>query len=160
MGIGVKILFSSRSGVQDFVLSHEGESFQRLLHKQDGTRAEWEYPFAVAGINISFVLAQMLDLQSGTEMFKFSITQEFRTIMYCLAYIFAYGQTSSGKTYTMRGITEKAVIDIYNHIINTPERDFTIKISGLEIYNENVRECGKVPWLRRWWRKLQAMISI
>ncbi|PON80647.1 ELMO domain containing protein [Parasponia andersonii] len=42
------------------------ESFQRLLHKQDGTRAEWEYPFAVAGINISFMLAQMLDLQSGT----------------------------------------------------------------------------------------------
>jgi len=36
-----------------------------LLHKQDGTRAEWEYPFAVAGINISFMLAQMLDLQSG-----------------------------------------------------------------------------------------------
>ncbi|XP_009365297.1 ELMO domain-containing protein A-like [Pyrus x bretschneideri] len=41
------------------------ESFQRLLHKQDGTRAEWEYPFAVAGINISFVLAKMLDLQSA-----------------------------------------------------------------------------------------------
>lgn len=56
------------------------------------------------------------------------------------ATIFAYGQTSSGKTYTMRGITEKAVVDIYNHIMNTPERDFTIKISGLEIYNENVRD--------------------
>ncbi|KAL0744465.1 hypothetical protein Bca4012_085978 [Brassica carinata] len=41
------------------------ESFHRLLHKEDGTRAEWEYPFAVAGINISFMLAQMLDLQSG-----------------------------------------------------------------------------------------------
>ncbi|XP_022718754.1 ELMO domain-containing protein A-like [Durio zibethinus] len=41
------------------------ESFQRLLHKQDGNRAEWEYPFAVAGINISFMLVQMLDLQSG-----------------------------------------------------------------------------------------------
>ncbi|KAG2268643.1 hypothetical protein Bca4012_070913 [Brassica carinata] len=56
------------------------------------------------------------------------------------ATIFAYGQTSSGKTYTMRGVTEKAVNDIYSHIINTPERDFTIKISGLEIYNENVRD--------------------
>ncbi|KAE8664312.1 Kinesin-like protein NACK2 [Hibiscus syriacus] len=56
------------------------------------------------------------------------------------ATIFAYGQTSSGKTYKMRGITEKAVNDIYQHIINTPERDFTIKISGLEIYNENVRD--------------------
>ncbi|XP_015888424.3 uncharacterized protein LOC107423393 isoform X2 [Ziziphus jujuba] len=41
------------------------ESFQRLLHKQDGSRADWEYPFAVAGINISFMLAQMLDLQSA-----------------------------------------------------------------------------------------------
>ncbi|KAL1356807.1 hypothetical protein HN51_008787 [Arachis hypogaea] len=56
------------------------------------------------------------------------------------ATIFAYGQTSSGKTYTMRGITEKAVNDIYKHIMNTTERDFTIKISGLEIYNENVRD--------------------
>ncbi|XP_043695462.1 kinesin-like protein NACK1 isoform X2 [Telopea speciosissima] len=56
------------------------------------------------------------------------------------ATIFAYGQTSSGKTYTMRGITEKAVNDIYDHISNTPERDFAIKISGLEIYNENVRD--------------------
>ncbi|KAG7019931.1 Kinesin-like protein NACK1 [Cucurbita argyrosperma subsp. argyrosperma] len=56
------------------------------------------------------------------------------------ATIFAYGQTSSGKTFTMRGITEKAVNDIYKHISNTPERDFTIRISGLEIYNENVRD--------------------
>ncbi|XP_050238564.1 kinesin-like protein NACK1 [Mercurialis annua] len=56
------------------------------------------------------------------------------------ATIFAYGQTSSGKTYTMRGITEKAVYDIYKHIMNTPQRDFTIKISGLEIYNENVKD--------------------
>ncbi|KAL3512225.1 hypothetical protein ACH5RR_024942 [Cinchona calisaya] len=56
------------------------------------------------------------------------------------ATIFAYGQTSSGKTYTMRGITEKAVNDIYMHILNTPEREFRIRISGLEIYNENVRD--------------------
>ncbi|CAN1765484.1 ELMO domain-containing protein A [Linum perenne] len=40
-------------------------SFQSLLHKKDGKRAEWEYPFAVAGIHISFTLAQMLDLQKG-----------------------------------------------------------------------------------------------
>ncbi|GMH09661.1 hypothetical protein Nepgr_011502 [Nepenthes gracilis] len=41
------------------------ESFQSMLYKRDGKRAEWEYPFAVAGINISFMLVQMLDLQSG-----------------------------------------------------------------------------------------------
>lgn len=41
------------------------EAFQNLLHKSDGKRAQWEYPFAVAGINISFMLVQMLDIQSG-----------------------------------------------------------------------------------------------
>ncbi|KAJ4825862.1 hypothetical protein Tsubulata_024311 [Turnera subulata] len=40
-------------------------SFRRLLLKQDGNRATWEYPFAAAGINISFMLIQMLDLQSA-----------------------------------------------------------------------------------------------
>ena len=28
----------------------------------------------------------------------------------------------------------------YHFCLQTPERDFTIKISGLEIYNENVRD--------------------
>lgn len=41
------------------------DSFHRLLHKADGKRAEWEYPFAVGGVNISYMLVQMLDLQSG-----------------------------------------------------------------------------------------------
>lgn len=35
-----------------------------------------------------------------------------------VATIFAYGQTSSGKTYTMRGITESTVKDIYRHMEN------------------------------------------
>ncbi|KAH9290120.1 hypothetical protein KI387_034237, partial [Taxus chinensis] len=41
------------------------KSFRRLLFKQEGKRATWEYPFAIAGINISFMLIQMLDLYSG-----------------------------------------------------------------------------------------------
>ncbi|KAL2320547.1 hypothetical protein Fmac_029516 [Flemingia macrophylla] len=70
------------------------ESFQRLLHKQDGTRAEWEYPFAVAGINISFMLAQMLDLQaglpsssSGVYFLKFLEVDEMAfDILFCVAF--------------------------------------------------------------------------
>ncbi|XP_068658421.1 kinesin-like protein KIN-7A [Aristolochia californica] len=56
------------------------------------------------------------------------------------ATIFAYGQTSSGKTFTMKGITKSAINDIYKHIENNPERDFIIKISALEIYNETVMD--------------------
>lgn len=54
--------------------------------------------------------------------------------------IFAYGQTSSGKTYTMTGITEYTVSDIYDYIKRHPERAFSLKLSAIEIYNEAVRD--------------------
>ncbi|KAA8534736.1 hypothetical protein F0562_029822 [Nyssa sinensis] len=68
------------------------------------------------------------------------------------ATIFAYGQTSSGKTFTMRGITENAAKDIYEHIKQTPKRYFVLKLSALEIYNETVvdllnRESGSLRLL-------------
>uniref|UniRef100_A0A453RQD4 Kinesin motor domain-containing protein n=1 Tax=Aegilops tauschii subsp. strangulata TaxID=200361 RepID=A0A453RQD4_AEGTS len=56
------------------------------------------------------------------------------------ASIFAYGQTSSGKTYTMTGITEYSVMDIYDYIEKHPEREFMLKFSAIEIYNEAVRD--------------------
>ncbi|KAL9662017.1 hypothetical protein QQ045_026845 [Rhodiola kirilowii] len=54
--------------------------------------------------------------------------------------IFAYGQTSSGKTYTMRGITEYTMADIYNYIEMHKQREFLLKFSAMEIYNESVRD--------------------
>ncbi|KAI3709734.1 hypothetical protein L2E82_39500 [Cichorium intybus] len=54
------------------------------------------------------------------------------------ATIFAYGQTSSGKTYTMRGIAENVIDDIYDHIKNAVESKFVLRLSALEIYNETV----------------------
>ena len=40
-------------------------TFQRLLNKQGGKGAVWEYPFAVAGVNITFMIMQMLDLEAS-----------------------------------------------------------------------------------------------
>ncbi|CAN7027570.1 unnamed protein product [Brassica rapa subsp. trilocularis] len=54
--------------------------------------------------------------------------------------IFAYGQTSSGKTYTMTGITELAVADIFDYIFQHEERAFSVKLSAIEIYNETIRD--------------------
>ncbi|KAL7002637.1 hypothetical protein U1Q18_003791 [Sarracenia purpurea var. burkii] len=54
--------------------------------------------------------------------------------------IFAYGQTSSGKTYTMTGITEYAVADIYDYIQRHEERAFVLKFCAMEIYNEAIRD--------------------
>lgn len=41
------------------------EAFRRLLLKQRGVQATWEYPFAIAGINITFMLTQMLEFHQG-----------------------------------------------------------------------------------------------
>ncbi|XP_043724954.1 ELMO domain-containing protein A-like isoform X2 [Telopea speciosissima] len=47
-----------------FFARNYSKSFQNLLQKQEGVRSMWEYPFAVAGVNITFMLIQILDLQA------------------------------------------------------------------------------------------------
>ncbi|GBM41845.1 Kinesin heavy chain [Araneus ventricosus] len=64
--------------------------------------------------------------------------------------IFAYGQTSSGKTHTMegvlgdhiqQGIIPRIVNDIFNHIYSMDENiEFHIKISYFEIYLDKIRD--------------------
>ncbi|CAO2814354.1 unnamed protein product [Amaranthus hypochondriacus] len=69
-------------------------SFRRLLLKQDGNRATWEYPFAVAGINLTFMLIQMLDLFSekprcipGNKFVKMlGEDEEAFDILFCIAF--------------------------------------------------------------------------
>uniref|UniRef100_A0A0E0KD43 ELMO domain-containing protein n=1 Tax=Oryza punctata TaxID=4537 RepID=A0A0E0KD43_ORYPU len=61
--------FISLENLIFFARNYPG-SFQALLNKIQGQRADWEYPFAVAGINISFMLIQMLDLQSSVPSSK------------------------------------------------------------------------------------------
>nr|XP_043636649.1 kinesin-like protein KIN-7F [Erigeron canadensis] len=54
--------------------------------------------------------------------------------------IFAYGQTSSGKTYTMTGVTQYAISDIFDYISKQIDREYVLKFSAIEIYNECVRD--------------------
>ncbi|KAF7298939.1 Kinesin-like protein [Mycena indigotica] len=60
------------------------------------------------------------------------------------AVVFAYGQTASGKTYTLSGTPEepgiipRALRDIFAFIRATPEREYLLRCSYLEIYNETI----------------------
>lgn len=70
------------------------KSFQDLLRKQEGDRAMWEYPFAVAGVNITFMLIQMLDLEAvkprtfiGATFVKFLTDNESAfDLLYCITF--------------------------------------------------------------------------
>jgi len=39
-------------------------AFQRLCFKTQGQRSDWEYPFGAAGVNITFMLTKMLELNA------------------------------------------------------------------------------------------------
>ncbi|XP_033236225.1 kinesin-related protein 4 isoform X4 [Drosophila pseudoobscura] len=58
--------------------------------------------------------------------------------------IFAYGQTSSGKTYTMMGDRENpgvmvlAAKEIFKQIANDNDREYLLRVGYIEIYNEKV----------------------
>ncbi|KAL2501882.1 P-loop containing nucleoside triphosphate hydrolase superfamily protein [Forsythia ovata] len=60
--------------------------------------------------------------------------------------VFAYGQTSSGKTHTMRGsalepgVIPLAVYDLFNIIHEEMDREFLLRMSYMEIYNEEIND--------------------
>ncbi|XP_060272801.1 centromere-associated protein E isoform X6 [Ovis aries] len=60
--------------------------------------------------------------------------------------IFAYGQTASGKTYTMMGSQEylgvipRAIHDIFQKIKKFPDREFLLRVSYMEIYNDTITD--------------------
>uniref|UniRef100_A0A3B5XZ63 Kinesin motor domain-containing protein n=1 Tax=Triticum aestivum TaxID=4565 RepID=A0A3B5XZ63_WHEAT len=60
--------------------------------------------------------------------------------------VFAYGVTSSGKTHTMHGdqncpgIIPLAIKDVFSLIQETPGREFLLRVSYLEIYNEVIND--------------------
>jgi len=69
--------------------------------------------------------------------------------------IFAYGQTSSGKTHTMMGTDDEpgiiplAVDHLFYAIDESPDREFLMQVSYLEIYNETILDLLCEPSKRK-----------
>ena len=63
--------------------------------------------------------------------------------------VFAYGMTGTGKTFSMQGtatspgVIPLAITDIFSFIRETPHREFLLRVSYLEIYNEKIHDLLK-----------------
>ncbi|KAI8366582.1 P-loop containing nucleoside triphosphate hydrolase protein [Blakeslea trispora] len=59
--------------------------------------------------------------------------------------VFAYGQTASGKTFTMGnelepGIIPRSIHNVFDYIKKAITREFLLRVSYLEIYNETIKD--------------------
>lgn len=60
--------------------------------------------------------------------------------------VFTYGQTASGKTFTMNGVPSQpgvipqAVQRCFEAVTTFPDREFLIRVSYLEVYNEQIKD--------------------
>lgn len=65
--------------------------------------------------------------------------------------VFAYGMTGTGKTFSMQGtatspgVIPLAITDIFSYIRETPSREFLLRVSYLEIYNEKIHDLLSMP---------------
>ncbi|KAK9821387.1 hypothetical protein WJX74_007412 [Apatococcus lobatus] len=126
-----------------------------LSHKEElrGDRDVWEvqHPNQIAikqGIGISMMFKYAYDTvfnpDDGNQQVYEGTTQ--RIVQSAMdginGTVFAYGVTSSGKTHTMMGdrsepgVVPRAVWDVFDIIEKTPGREFLLRLSMMEIYNE------------------------
>ena len=83
--------------------------------------------------------------------------------------IFAYGQTSSGKTHTMegvigdpalQGVIPRIVNDVFNHIYSMEENlEFHIKCSYFEIYMDKIRDLLDRKYTYRWYLQYAVFVG-
>ncbi|KAI8343651.1 P-loop containing nucleoside triphosphate hydrolase protein [Chlamydoabsidia padenii] len=112
------------------VLPEEG-----LIKLNEPTGPAFEYDKVFKGIN-------------NTEIYQAGIQNLVRSSMEGYnGTVFAYGQTASGKTYTMTGtkqepgVIPKAIQDVFAYIEEEAlDREYLLQMSYMEIYNEKIND--------------------
>ncbi|KAL7417969.1 P-loop containing nucleoside triphosphate hydrolase protein [Mrakia frigida] len=99
-----------------------------------GAKEEWVFDHVVSG-------------SDNKEIYETAARDHVRSAMEGFnAVVFAYGQTASGKTFTLTGsksepgVIPRAIEDVFSFIKKNNKREFLLRASYLEIYNEVIKD--------------------
>lgn len=124
---------------------HRGGAGTTLSQKGTARKVEGKTLFQFDQIFDEDTLTPLLHQSITRPMVKSVLSGQHATV-------FAYGQTGSGKTFTMQGEAKKhggqagviqlVASDLFRFMRQGPNamRDFTIKVSYVEVYNEKIRD--------------------
>ncbi|KAG9440639.1 hypothetical protein H6P81_020804 [Aristolochia fimbriata] len=126
-----------------------GESLENASHwKVEENRISLHKPLGTPIPGISYAFDHVFDQGSTNARIYELLTKDIirAAVDGFNGTAFAYGQTSSGKTYTMNGsdtdpgIIHLAVKDIFENIKMIDDREFLVRVSYMEIYNEEIND--------------------
>lgn len=128
--------------------SLSNEASDDRIWKIDGNRISLHRSHGTPINGTSFTFDHVFDWSSTNSMIYSQLTKPIiqAAINGFNGTAFAYGQTSSGKTYTMNGseydpgIIHLAVKDIFQSTQMITDREFLIRFSYMEIYNEEIND--------------------
>ncbi|KAL0888998.1 hypothetical protein Bca101_012981 [Brassica carinata] len=114
------------------------------LWKVEDNRISLDAPISVASYSFDHVFDERSSNASVYELLTKDIIHA--AVEGFNGTVFAYGQTSSGKTFTMTGsetdpgIIRRSVRDVFERIQTISDREFLIRVSYMEIYNEEIND--------------------
>ncbi|CDZ98549.1 Kinesin-like protein [Phaffia rhodozyma] len=117
------------------VWEHSSNSLKTLEGvAKRGAKEEWVFDNVVSG-------------SDNREIYECAARDHVRAAMEGYnAVVFAYGQTASGKTFTLTGnksepgVIPRAIEDVFSYIKRNNKREFLLRASYLEIYNEVIKD--------------------
>jgi hypothetical protein len=95
----------------------------------------------------TFYFDQAFEGSDNRQLYENSVRPAIREAMLngVSTTVFAYGQTASGKTYAMMGYEDEPgiipqAIDEVFQLIRESDKEFLLRVSYMEIYNETIRD--------------------
>ncbi|KAK4281942.1 hypothetical protein QN277_013382 [Acacia crassicarpa] len=123
----------------------------RPLASEDATTSPWRISgnsIFISNHSTKFEFDQIFGEDCNTSQVYQSCTKDIvaAAVRGFNGTVFAYGQTNSGKTHTMRGSRKEpgviplAVHDLFKIIQQDVDREFLLRMSYMEIYNEEIND--------------------